>query len=185
MCTVAFRKAKVSSRMAACSVRVAAAVVSRLPHNPLFSHLQLGDGPLFAYDVERLPSTPHTVVLAACESGRAVVWAGDELLGFGAIFLARGSNQLIASPLPVPDAETAPLMTALHRRLVAGWPVAEALSGAQEEIRRGGDMRSGVAAASFVCIGSGFEPVPLRSTPSLEAGRQRGVSRECATAPST
>ena len=132
-------------------------------HNPLFSHLQLADGPLFAYDVERLVRTPHTVVLAACESGRAVVWAGDELLGLGAVFLARSSNQLVASPLPVPDAETAPLMTALHHRLASGWSVAEALSGTQEQIRRCGDLRSVVAAASFVCIGSGFESVPLRS----------------------
>jgi tetratricopeptide (TPR) repeat protein len=136
-------------------------------HNPLFSHLQFANGPFFAYDVERLLRAPHTVVLAACESGRAVVWAGDELLGLGAVFLARGTNQLVASPLPVPDAETAPLMTALHRHLASGRPVAEALSAAQEEIRRDGDTRSQVAAASFVCIGSGFEPVPL-----LEKGRK-------------
>jgi CHAT domain-containing protein len=59
------------------------------PHNPLFSELTLADGPLFAYDIEQLADAPHTVVLAACESGRSVVCAGDELLGLGAMFLAR------------------------------------------------------------------------------------------------
>ena len=105
------------------------------PHNPLFSELTLADGPLFAYDIEQLADAPHTVVLAACESGRSVVCAGDELLGLGAMFLARGASQLVASPLPVPDAETAPLMTAFHRRLAAGLPVAEALAQAQEQLR--------------------------------------------------
>jgi hypothetical protein len=129
------------------------------PHNALFSELQLADGPLFAYDVERLARAPHTVVLAACESGRSVVCAGDELLGLGAMFLARGTSQLVASPLPVPDAETAGLMTALHRRVAAGLPVAEALARAQQETRGNGDGAD-VAAGSFVCVGSGFGPAP-------------------------
>ena len=131
-----------------------------VPHNPLFSELLLADGPLFAYDIERLAQAPHTVVLAACESGRSVVCAGDELLGLGAMFLARGSSQLVASPLPVPDAETAPLMTALHRDVAAGRPVAEALARAQHAVRENGDAAD-VAAGSFVCVGSGFGPAPL------------------------
>ena len=133
-----------------------------VPHNPLFSELLLADGPLFAYDVERLAQAPHTVVLAACESGRSVVCAGDELLGLSAMFLARGTSRLVASPLPVPDAETAPLMTAFHRCVVAGRPVAEALAIAQQEVRGNGDGAD-VAAGSFVCVGSGFGPGPRRT----------------------
>jgi CHAT domain-containing protein len=112
---------------------------------------------------------PHTVVLAACESGRSVVCAGDELLGLGAMFLARGSSQLVASPLPVPDAETAPLMTALHRDVAAGRPVAEALARAQHAVRGNGGGTSDatdVAAGSFVCVGSGFGRAPLLRPPS-------------------
>jgi tetratricopeptide (TPR) repeat protein len=139
------------------------------PHNALFSRLQLADGPLFAYDVERLAQAPHTVVLAACESGRSVVCAGDELLGLGAMFLARGSSQLVASPLPVPDAETAPLMTAFHRAVAAGHPVAEALARAQQQVRGNGDAAD-VAAGSFVCVGSGFGRAPLaRATSPVPA----------------
>jgi len=102
-------------------------------------------------------------VLAACESGRSVVCAGDELLGLGAMFLARGASQLVASPLPVPDAETAPLMTAFHRRLAAGLPVAEALARAQEQLRGGGTPD--VAVAGFVCVGSGFGRAPVVPAP--------------------
>jgi CHAT domain-containing protein len=137
------------------------------PHNPLFSELTLADGPLFAYDVEQLPAAPHTVVLAACESGRSVVCAGDELLGLGAMFLARGSSQLVASPLPVPDSETAPLMTAFHRQVAAGRPVAEALATAQEQMRGTGVAE--LTTGCFVCVGSGFGralllPAPRRTT---------------------
>ena len=135
-----------------------------VPHNPLFSELLLADGPLFAYDVERLAQAPHTVVLAACESGRSVVCAGDELLGLGAMFLARGSSQLVASPLPVPDAETAPLMTAFHRGVAAGRPVAEALAQAQHAMRGSSDGAD-VAAGSFVCVGSGFGSAPVLRPP--------------------
>ena len=151
------------------------------PHNPLFSELTLADGPLFAYDIEQLADAPHTVVLAACESGRSVVCAGDELLGLGAMFLARGTSQLVASPLPVPDAETAPLMTAFHRRLAAGVPVAEALARPRSSCAGG---TPDVAVAGFVCVGSGFgrapvvpaprtasDPTPVRTSGSSRAGR--------------
>lgn len=91
-------------------------------HNPLFSDLLMADGPLVAYDLERMHRTPHTLVLAACESGRSVVCAGDELLGLSAMFLAEGACQLVASVLPVRDAETAPVMTAFHGLIAAGLP---------------------------------------------------------------
>jgi len=68
----------------------------------------------------------------------------------------------VASPLPVPDAETAPLMTAFHRGIAAGRPVAEALAQAQQEVRRTGDGDGAdVAAGSFLCVGSGFGCTPL------------------------
>ncbi|WP_412775416.1 CHAT domain-containing protein [Streptomyces mirabilis] len=74
------------------------------------------------YDVERLPQVPHTLVLAACDSGRPVVHTGDELMGLGMAFLARGAAQLIASVLPIPDAATTPVMSAFHEGLAARPP---------------------------------------------------------------
>ena len=60
------------------------------------------------------------VVLAACDSGRPVVFTGDELLGFSATLLSLGTQQLIGSVVPVPDVETAPLMIAFHQQIAAG-----------------------------------------------------------------
>ncbi len=116
--------------------------------NPLFSALQLSDGPLTVYDLERLRIAPKLVVLAACESGRSVVKAGDELLGLSTTFLALGTRCVVASMVPVPDARTRPLMIALHERLAAGLPAATALAQTQH------DAGDDVTAAGFVCIGA-------------------------------
>ncbi len=123
--------------------------------NPLFSSLVLADGPLMVYDIERLARVPATVVLAACDTGRHLVWAGDELLGLTATFLARGARQLVAPVIPVPDVETAPLMVEFHRRFAAGRSAAEALSYAQAAVADG-DPVTTAAAAGFVCIGAGL-----------------------------
>ncbi|MDT4987405.1 MAG: hypothetical protein QOI74_1499 [Micromonosporaceae bacterium] len=123
-------------------------------HNPLFSDLRLSDGPLLVYDLERLPRVPHTVVLAACDSARSVVCAGDELLGLSATFLARGTTQLVASVLPILDTETAPFMVAFHEQLAGGRPPAVALAAAQQQLA--GDPATMVVAAGFVCVGAGF-----------------------------
>jgi CHAT domain-containing protein len=122
-------------------------------NNPLFSDLRLHDGPLVVYDLERLPRVPRTVVLAACDSGRSVVRTGDELLGLAATFIARGTVRLIASVVPIPDAETAPLMVALHERIAKGHSPAAALAEAQHAVR---DLSPAgrAAAAGFVCIGA-------------------------------
>jgi tetratricopeptide (TPR) repeat protein len=123
--------------------------------NPLFSSLLLADGPLMVYDLEQLPRVPPTVVLAACDSGRHVVYAGDELLGLAATFLAKGAQQLVASVVPVPDAATAPLMVAFHQRLAAGQAPATALAAAQQAVGQDGAAEL-AAAAGFVCVGAGL-----------------------------
>lgn len=122
------------------------------PGNPLFSSLLLADGPLTAYDLERLHSLPRLVILAACDSGRLAVRAGDELLGLTATLLARGTRQIIAAVVPLPDMETRPLMIELHRLLVSGEEPSAALAKAQElSARKTGPAAA--AAAGFVCLG--------------------------------
>jgi CHAT domain-containing protein len=132
--------------------------------NPLFSNLLLADGPLVAYDLERLPRVPHTVVLAACDAGRSLVSAGDELLGLAAAFVGRGAATIVASVVPVADAGTAPLMVAFHCGLIAGQPPAAALATAQHELAAQ-DPANLAATAGFVCIGAGFlaPPLPARA----------------------
>ncbi|WP_309110544.1 CHAT domain-containing tetratricopeptide repeat protein [Saccharothrix sp.] len=115
------------------------------PDNPLFSALLLHDGRLNVHDVQRLKRVPDTVVLAACDVGRSVVVFGDELLGLSATFIERGTARVIASVVPIPDTETKPLMTAVHRHLAAGASPAQALAEAHLEVGPSG----------FVCIGAG------------------------------
>ncbi len=120
--------------------------------NPLFSALLLADGPLTAYDLERLHALPKLVILAACDSGRLVVRAGDELLGLTATLLARGTRQIIAAVVPLPDMETRPLMVELHRLLVRGEDPPAALAKAQELSAKNASPAA-AAAAGFVCLG--------------------------------
>ncbi len=127
------------------------------PNNPLFTSLALADGPLTVYDVERLRQPPQLVVLAACDVGRLTVRPGDELLGLSAAFLALGTEHVIASVVPVPDAETAPLMVAFHRLLAAGVPAATALAQAQAQLSHG-HPAAVAAAAGFVSIGTCAAP---------------------------
>jgi hypothetical protein len=123
--------------------------------NPLFSALDLADGPLTVHDLETLRRPPETVVLSACDSGLSSVQPGDELLGLAASLLGLGSRTLVASLLPVPDQATRSLMLDFHRRLRSGRPPAEALAGAQAIGLASGDDAAVAAAASFVCLGRG------------------------------
>jgi CHAT domain-containing protein len=123
--------------------------------NPLFSSLRLADGPYTVYDLELLPRPPHQVVLAACDTGRSQVVAGEEVLGLAAALLGQGTATLVAPVVPVPDGETAPLMRAYHAQVCAGRTPAEALAHAQERTRTDGPLPL-AAAAGFVCLGAGL-----------------------------
>jgi hypothetical protein len=134
------------------------------PQNPLFSSLMLADGPLTVYDVERLERVPWMVVLAACDSGRTVVRAGDELLGISATLLSHGARQVVASVVPVPDVATAPMMIAFHELLVGGLPAPQAMAEVQKRLA-GEDSAAAAAAAGFVCVGAAATiPRPSRTS---------------------
>jgi CHAT domain-containing protein len=116
--------------------------------NPLFSSLQLADGPLTVYDLEGLGRAPQLLVLSACDSGLSGVRPGDELMGLAGALFALGMRTLIASVVPVPDTATTELMLALHEALKAGLAPANALAQA-------GSGRDAAVSASFVCFGAG------------------------------
>lgn len=94
--------------------------------NPLFSYLELDDGPLYGYDIARIEHPPEIVVLSACESGLARA------------FLDAGTRAVIASVLPVPDAQVSEAMVEVHRLI--GHPV---------------EAAAAVAHLGFSCYGTG------------------------------
>jgi len=127
--------------------------------NVLFSRLDLADGPLMAYDVQRLSKAPGHVVLSACDVGRTVVRPGDEILGFTAALLHLGTATVISSVSRVDDEIALATMTAYHRALSAGARPAEALALAGVRAGPADAPAAGVASdaplAPFVCFGAG------------------------------
>jgi CHAT domain-containing protein len=104
---------------------------------PMFSYIQLADGPLYGHDLAHLNRAPRLLVLSACEVARAELFAH-------ALF-DRGGQALIASTIRVPDEAAAELMISLHEHLRAGLSPAAALS--QAQVRHGH--------LGFSCLGSG------------------------------
>jgi tetratricopeptide (TPR) repeat protein len=120
--------------------------------NPLFSSLEMADGSLTVYDIERLGTAPATMVLSACDAGLPAERPGNEIMGLVAALLGAGTRTVVASTGLVPDTvSTLDLMESLHRRMARGDDVAAALLAAQSAY----DPLSteGLAAASFVCFG--------------------------------
>lgn len=99
--------------------------------NPTFAHLQLADGQLRASDVFNLALDGVLVTLSACETGRAVVTGGDELVGLSRGFLYAGAATLVQSLWRVDDRATARLMAAFYAALRRGMGAGAALREAQ------------------------------------------------------
>lgn len=114
--------------------------------NPLFSSLELADGPLTVYDLEGIRQAPATLVLSACDAALSGIRPGDELMGVASAVFALGTRTLIASVAPVGDAETRKLMNVFHGALDRGLSPALALVKAQRAVP---DARG------FVCFGAG------------------------------
>lgn len=90
---------------------------------PMFSSLELADGQLYGYDLDRLHRAPRLLVLSACEIARGEAIA--------TVILSRGGQAMIASTIPVPDEQAVHLVTALHAGLRAGRSPSAALAAAQ------------------------------------------------------
>ncbi len=101
------------------------------PDAPLFSCIELADGPLTTADVFNLNLSAALVTLSACETGRAVIGGGDELAGLARAFLFAGAAGLVVSQWRVDDASTGVLMTRFYQELGRGAGRAEALRTAQ------------------------------------------------------
>ncbi|MBK8460298.1 MAG: CHAT domain-containing protein [Micropruina sp.] len=116
--------------------------------NPLFSNLELIDGPWFGYDLDQLAQIPETVILSACELGTTTIRRGDELLGLTTAWLHAGARCVIAAPASVSDEVAAAILPDVHRELASGTSPADALAKATAD--RPEEL------STFQCYGSGW-----------------------------
>ena len=120
--------------------------------SPLFSAIQLADGPLTVYDLERLGRAPYRIVLSSCNSALGAPVGADELLGLTSALISLGAAGVVASIIPVSDPGTVPLMLALHHHLRSGSGLAEALMLAQRAADA--DFAAYSTARSFIALGT-------------------------------
>lgn len=115
--------------------------------HPLFSAVELADGPWFGHDIDLLPHTPSVVVLSACELGQASVLHGEESVGMTAAWLHAGARTVLSSPALVADEVACDALAHWHRLVAAGAAPAEALA----EVVAATD-----GVVPFVCFGAGW-----------------------------
>jgi CHAT domain-containing protein len=107
---------------------------------------------LLEQDLHRLDlSALRIVVLSACDTAWGRI-SGEGSIGLGRAFLDAGAGCVLMSLWPVLDRATRRLMTDVHRRLLVGERVGEAVRAAQLDARA--DPRSADVWASFLLLGS-------------------------------
>ncbi len=118
--------------------------------NPLFSAVDLTDGPWFGYDIDQLPRTPTTVVLSSCELGAVSVRSGEEVVGMTAAWLHAGARHVISSPTLVADDVACEVLAGWHQRVAAGAGPAVALAEAAAA------LDASAPPSPFVSFGAGW-----------------------------
>ena len=118
---------------------------------PLFSSLQLADGPLTVHDLEQLHHTPRSIILSACDSGGAAPIGPHEALGLVSALLGMGTSDVLASVVPVNDHATLDVMADVHAVAGRGGTLAEGWLAARTAAD-GDDLRVATA-ASFTAWG--------------------------------
>jgi CHAT domain-containing protein/tetratricopeptide (TPR) repeat protein len=98
---------------------------------PAASGLKLADRWLTVRETAELPLERAHVTLSGCDTGRALVTGGDELVGLPRALLAAGAASVLVSLWPVHDAGTDELMVDFYRRWQGATSRAAALRGAQ------------------------------------------------------
>ncbi len=122
---------------------------------PVFSGIALEDGLLTALDIYSWRLQASLVTLSACETGRAKIGGGDEILGLMRAFLSAGAASLVLSQWVVDDTATQMLMTRFYNNLQAGQSKAVALRDAQLYLRHHPHYSHPWFWAAFILIGDG------------------------------
>jgi CHAT domain-containing protein len=122
--------------------------------NPLFSSIELVDGPAVVHDLERISRPPRVIVLASCNSALGQLQPTNDMIGLATALLAGGTRVALAAVVPLPDVEVVEIMVRLHARLAAGATPATALADAAAGEDRSERLRF-LADAALVCYGAG------------------------------
>ncbi|GGK28713.1 CHAT domain-containing protein [Pilimelia terevasa] len=117
------------------------------PDNPLFSYLQLADGPLYGHECDSWERPPRHVVLSACELGLSHRRPGDETLGMTAALLHGGAGSVVAGLARIGDEVAYAVGPVHHGALRRGLPPAAALAEALESVD---------TPTPLVCFGAGW-----------------------------
>jgi CHAT domain-containing protein len=142
--------------------------------NPLFSAVLLADGPLMAYDLERLARPPGTVVLSACDSATSSV-QGEELLGLAVVLLHIGAGCVVGTVAPVPDETVLAVTGGLHQLIAAGVPPHDALARTVRGLREA-DAPPLVQATAQAFVAVGGTPAGRPVAPAAEPVRSHSAT---------
>jgi CHAT domain-containing protein len=105
------------------------------------------------------------VVLSSCSSAGGESLTGEGVEGLASAFLTGGAEAVVATLWPVEDRAAAQIMHEFYRELALGKPVAGALRGAQEAMRRDRTWSDPFFWSGYVVLGNGAVQIPLRTRP--------------------
>src|SRR5690606_28974567 len=105
------------------------------PSFPTASGLQLADGWLTLDDIRRIRLDQPLMVLSGCETGRARVDQGDDLVGLMTAMVASGAGELVTSLWKTHDHAALALMKAYYAALERGESNSEALKTSKSEVQ--------------------------------------------------
>jgi CHAT domain-containing protein len=134
---------------------------------PDLSYIKLADGQLYADDLLQQDLSYELVTLSACETGRANVAGGDELIGLGRGVLYAGAGALIGSLWHVTDELAVALMEHMYDALCAGASKAAALRDAQLAIMHRTEQLHPAFWGAFQLVGDA-RPLSIHTTPDLK-----------------
>ncbi len=89
--------------------------------DPLFSSIELANGPLTSHHIETIPSVCSTVVLAACGLGTGPVGQPIDF-ELATVLASRGAREVVLANVDLSDSQSAVVMPKLHEGLAAGTP---------------------------------------------------------------
>jgi len=97
----------------------------------------LNDGVLTANEIAGLDLTDvEIVVLSACETGLGDIRGSEGVFGLQRAFKLAGANSLVMSLWKIPDKQTSELMKLFYQNYLSGLSAQEALTKAQDTIRK-------------------------------------------------